>query len=251
MNFSLSANRLSLLCLALPFLHGCSASVNSSANDPVSAFLHDYAAIAFSEEGTSFRPKKLMRWCEPVSVYLPQSLSAPAASALDRTLTWLGQVDGLTLIASDDPQSASLTVKAPADEADRDRLVEETFPDNRATRRRMKNATCFFTFSADAKGCILKATVVVPAYLPESVQAHCLAEEPVQAMGLPNDGAFGPISVFSDGSEASVASARDRLIVRLHYHPSLRPGMTRSEAMATARANAPDLLAEGALLERD
>ncbi|MEQ9487494.1 MAG: DUF2927 domain-containing protein [Alphaproteobacteria bacterium] len=216
---------------------------------PADAFLKDYATVAFYEEGASFQDRKLMRWCRPVSVYLPESLPDAAAASAAETLDWLAGTEGLSLTMPGDPAMASLVVKTPATTIERDRIVDETFPHDRYSRRRMKKATCFFEISTEVNGCILRGSVVVPAYHTPALQTHCMAEELVQAMGLPNDGSFGPESVFSSGSAAVTASPRDRLFVRLHYHPGLRPGMSRQEALAAARRNATDLLSEADRLE--
>lgn len=249
MKFSLSVSQLCLLGLALPFLHGCSALQDFTPLSPADAFLEDYATVAFYEERASYQDRKLMRWCRPVSVYLPDSLPDAAAASAADTLDWLAKTDGLSLTMSDDPVTASLVVKAPATTGERDRIVDETFPHDRYSRRRMKKATCFFELSTELNGCILRASVVVPAYHEPALQTHCMAEELVQAMGLPNDGFFGPDSVFSNGSAAAAASPRDRLFVRLHYRRGLRPGMSRQEALAAARRTAPDLLSEAERLD--
>lgn len=223
-------------------LHGCSALQHDGPADPLDAFIRDYETIAFAAEGTSFKSRKLMRWCDPVLVYLPPNLSTATGQAARRTIDWLSQIDGLTISVSNDRVNASLIVEAPKDEEERDRIVDQSFPTNRSVRREMKNSTCFFEFRTKPDGCITDGKIVVPTYHAQKLQNHCIVEEAVQAMGLPNDISRDIESIFDKDSQTDTASLRDRQIVQLHYHPFLRPGMTKSDAVRAIRPVAAELL---------
>jgi len=238
----LSNNWLTVVCIALPFLHGCVALQYSESNDPVDVFTREYGAVAFSAEGTSFKTEKLMRWCGPVSVYLPQNISLRAAKSANDTLGWLSKIDGLTITRTKSIENASLVISVPDTEKQRDDIVDRLFPGDSRTRRKMKNSTCFFEFRTTSDHCIIAGSVVVPGYHPQELQTHCMAEELVQVMGLPNDASLGPDSIFSPGSAASTASGRDRQMVQLHYSKAVRPGMEKAEVLQRLRPIAAEMV---------
>jgi len=63
------------------------------------------------------------------------------------------------------------------------------------------------------------------------VRRHCVVEELTQALGLSDDSTLIPDSIFSDESQRYSLAPWDEIMVRVLYHPRLRPGMTRAEAM--------------------
>lgn len=240
--FSLSDNRLHLICFVVWFLHGCSAMQYDGPANRLDAFIQDYETIAFAAEGSSYKSRKLMRWCDPVLVYLPPNLSSDTAQTARRTIDWLSLIDGLTVTVSKDRDNATLVLEAPKSEEERDRIVDQIFPANRSVRREMKNSTCFFEFSANPDGCITGGTVVVPTYHAQKLQNHCISEELVQVMGLPNDLSRGLESIFDNDSLIENASLRDRRIVQIHYHPFLKPGMKKSDVIRAIRPVAAKLI---------
>ncbi|MBC2835347.1 DUF2927 domain-containing protein [Paragemmobacter straminiformis] len=66
---------------------------------------------------------------------------------------------------------------------------------------------------------------------PQEVR-DCLHEEVAQAMGPLNDLYRLPDSVFNDDNFHTVLTGFDMLVLRAHYDPALRVGMTRSEVAA-------------------
>ena len=69
----------------------------------------------------------------------------------------------------------------------------------------------------------------------------CIVEETTQVMGLPNDSSDVRPSIFNDRGGLDDLSGQDVLLLRLLYDPRLKAGMTRDEALATARRILPEL----------
>jgi hypothetical protein len=73
----------------------------------------------------------------------------------------------------------------------------------------------------------------------------CIAEETTQVLGLLNDSDEVPGSLFNDQGAARDLTPLDELMLRLLYHPRLRAGMRRPEALEIAREVLPALRTAG------
>lgn len=83
---------------------------------------------------------------------------------------------------------------------------------------------------------IARAAVIVDRDLRPSLMAHCIAEELVQVMGLPNDACHYRPSLFCEADEEPAMTPADEILLRTLYDDRLRTGMSRAEAMPIARA---------------
>ena len=77
-----------------------------------------------------------------------------------------------------------------------------------------------------------RAAIFVPADVAPQELRDCLHEELAQALGPLNDLYRLPDSVFNDDNIHSVLTGFDMLVLRAHYAPELRNGMSRSEVAA-------------------
>ncbi|BAU41752.1 DUF2927 domain-containing protein [Leptolyngbya sp. O-77] len=67
-------------------------------------------------------------------------------------------------------------------------------------------------------------------------RSHLLREELTQVLGLMRDSNRYPNSIFYQGwTDVTEYAEIDRTLIRMLYHPQLRPGMTRSQAVAVLR----------------
>lgn len=80
------------------------------------------------------------------------------------------------------------------------------------------------------------AVAVIRAELPDRLLAACIEEEIAQGLGLSNDGREGTPSLFNDNAAWARLTPCDEQLLALLYHPRLRSGMSRPEAMAAAEA---------------
>lgn len=223
-------------------MHGCVASQHNGSDDSLEQLLSDYEAIAFSSERASFLTRDLMRWCEPIGLYVPPEISTDMSRTVRRNIDWISRIEGIDTEPADTKSLADLVLELPADPATRDKIVDRMFPNDSRTRRQLKRTNCFFSYRTDSRNCITAGTVVIPSYLTRDQQDHCVAEELTQVLGLPNDGAEDRNSIFRSDSLVTSVSRRDQILLQLHYHSSLQPGMNRDEAIRRARPIAKDLL---------
>ncbi|MCI4666070.1 MAG: DUF2927 domain-containing protein [Neomegalonema sp.] len=99
------------------------------------------------------------------------------------------------------------------------------------------NPPCFALFETTARegGEITRAAIFIKAELEPPLREACLLEEITQSMGPTFDHASVRPSIFNDDQEFIALTRHDEDLIKLLYHPRLKPGMTRDEAMAIAR----------------
>lgn len=66
-----------------------------------------------------------------------------------------------------------------------------------------------------------------------------------QGLGLISDSDQAEPSIFNDGQFFARLTSLDRMLLRLHYDNSLRPGMRANEARPIVRRIAAEHLAQG------
>lgn len=93
-----------------------------------------------------------------------------------------------------------------------------------------------------ATGVYVRALAVIRAEHPDLLHLSCLHEEIAQGLGLPNDSARARPSIFNDDQEFALLTPHDELLLRLLYHPALRPGMSVREARPIVESLASALL---------
>ena len=95
---------------------------------------------------------------------------------------------------------------------------------------------CYFLVWADNKtGKISKATIVVNSERLLLRINHCLLEEMIQSLGLPNDSNLISPSIFSDRSRRTDLTRTDLIILKTLYDPRMKPGLPRDKALVLAR----------------
>lgn len=70
---------------------------------------------------------------------------------------------------------------------------------------------------------------------PPLMRESCFHEEVAQGLGLANDSPRARPSIFNDDDEFAWLTTHDEMLLRLLYHPDLRPGLTPDEARPTLR----------------
>ena len=80
-------------------------------------------------------------------------------------------------------------------------------------------------------GSLSHAFVLIRTGLGERLRSACVEEELAQSLGLLNDDFDVRPSIFNDDQEFQNLTRHDELLLRILYHPRLRPGMTSAEAM--------------------
>lgn len=210
------------------FLSACATPHGSPGQGGDSGLAEQFLDVSLGREGTSV-DGKLIRWCGPIGYRVSGFLTAVKSASLENEFSKISDLSGVAVSQSD---PANFFVHVPTDRREGD-LIIENLPYlsrlNRPLRLRLGRARCFFVLEVDAASCIKRADVVLPRQLNAGEFQHCAAEELSQAMGLPNDAARDPQSLFNEESEGLFRTETDDLFLRTLYHPDLEPGMNRDQ----------------------
>ena len=94
---------------------------------------------------------------------------------------------------------------------------------------------CYFLSWPNSESRIVKAVIVVNSERDKFGINHCLLEEIAQSLGLPNDSDLMRPSLFSDRDQLTEPSRTDKILLKALYHPRMKAGLTRTEALRAAR----------------
>lgn len=111
-------------------------------------------------------------------------------------------------------------------------------------RRWVTTSACLALAVQDPEraGRIVGAAIAIGTDIPEGQRRHCILEELVQAMGLPNDACYYRPSLFCEEDRVFELTPADRILLRTLYDPRLPPGMSREEALPIVRTIVAELL---------
>jgi len=103
-------------------------------------------------------------------------------------------------------------------------------------KRMAAEGGCFFLLWADrTSGNISRAVIVVNSERLLIRINHCLLEEMIQSLGLPNDSNMISPSIFSDRSRRTDLTRTDLIILKTLYDSRMKVGMAKEKALALAR----------------
>ncbi len=106
----------------------------------------------------------------------------------------------------------------------------------------LKGAICMASIESNKYAEIIRGVILIPvdSTRQSGRLLDCIVEELTQVMGLPNDSAAVYPSIFNDLSIDSDLTGLDYLLLKMLYHPLLKPGMTEAQV----REKLPAILAE-------
>ena len=193
----------------------------------------DFLDLEFRMESGQSLPR-LTRFDGPIAVSLTGAVPPGAARELSHLIARLRAEAGIDLRAATPGQAAAITIE---------------FTSKAALQRLEPTAACFVApnvsslreFRARRGTQVLqwqgltrrdRVAIFVPGDTSPQEVRDCLHEEIAQALGPLNDLYRLPDSVFNDDNFQSVLTGFDMLMLRLHYAPDLRGGMTEAEVAA-------------------
>lgn len=115
-------------------------------------------------------------------------------------------------------------------------IVEELDGDVQSAfdRNRSELKCVAWTFGVELKQVF--AITYIRSDLEADEQAACIEEETTQVFGLPND-VYGIESIFNDDQRHKKLTKLDRALVKALYHPEMKVGLTRNQAMTVLQQN--------------
>ena len=209
------------------------------------AILDAFGKIAFGNEFVAEADPRLQKWTQTVRwrSYAELPLDRGEREFLDRHLERLQRLTGLTFAEAGRWPETNFGILFVAEDRYEywiDRYIE---PSRRSMVAQLARTSCLgFLRHHRATFAIEFAVAIIPVERARSrgLMRSCIAEETTQVLGLPNDVTL-PGTLFNDSGAARDLTALDELLVRLLYHPALKAGMHRTEALAAARRALPQL----------
>lgn len=218
-----------------------------AAGDPLPSaerLAETWVAVALRDEpplGGTPRPAPLRRWVTPVRLSLEFGATVPPATrAADTAL--VGALAARLSEATRHPVSLGapgnfhvlvLSENERRGAADRLRVLVPGIDESslRLITDLPREVFCMvIAFSRSGGSAYSEAVAIVRAEHPDLTRAACYHEEIAQGLGLAADSDRARPSVFNDDQEYALLTRQDLALLRLHYDPRLRPGMTESQA---------------------
>jgi hypothetical protein len=228
-----------------------SAGSVAAAERPLSAadaaFINDFVTIALEREYGGANAGRLIKWARPIRVGVMGDEAFYYLPAVEQLVEELREATSHSIrLVREGGEKDALVVfvhKLERDEIDRFRAVYRPFfRTDEAYERQLAhiqggtfNAVCLTTLRTQTRdGTISGAIVFIPVSRGVGTVWQCIVEELAQSMGLPNDSDTVFYSIFNDRSPHVSLTPKDKRMLRLLYHPKLRPNMTEVEVRRVA-----------------
>lgn len=222
--------------------------LSAAAESPADAVILDaFAKIAFGNEFVAEADPRLQKWTQPVRwrSYAELPLESGEREFLEAHLARLQRLTGLDFAEAYRWPETNFGILFVSDDRYEYWIGRYIAPSRRHMLARLARTSCLgflrhhrTTFEIE----FAVAIIPVGRARARGLVRSCIAEETTQVLGLLND-AEVPGTLFNDSGDARDLTPLDEMLVRLLYHPALKAGMHRGEALAAARAALPLLQA--------
>ena len=176
--------------------------------------------VFFTEAGEGASGKPLVKWTGRVSATIFGG-KIYRQNVLD-LLKEISRLTGVKFSLALIPKQANLKIYFMRTNEIRERL-------------KLPTANCAGQFHGSRKtGAIGRAEVYISTDLKHKT-VHCISEEILQVMGLPNDTNIIKASIFNEKSKRKTMSLADKFLLRTLYDRRLKTNMTELQAMPIAK----------------
>ena len=196
-------------------------------------------------------PSVLQRWVQPVRwVALGGGVRETDRGEIERLFDRIAALTGLEIVEDRDAPNFFVFITTPEERPGLSAVIAERSPTLARFFDQWRGSAeqvCFATNGLDPEvpNTLAVGFVFLGDELPGLLRRSCIHEEIVQAMGLANDDFTVRPSMFNDDEEFALLTDHDAWLLRLLYHPRLRPGMTAEEALPIAERVLATLRREG------
>ena len=229
--------RLACLRLLIALLATAAAAPSQAFSDAelIEGFGH---AVFGSEYGSwSWQSRMVKKFTEPVRFFIDDRSAARRGGDVLAFVRILPRaIGGLEAAVVRQPRQANFRIFI-LDRADYQRVVASEVYGWASSS--FAPGKCLVRVVSNASG-ITRSDAVIVADEGEFLFRRCMVEEILQGLGPVNDHPSLTESVFNDGSRHATFTAFDRMLLNMLYHPAVRAGMTKLQAMRLL----PQVLAE-------
>ncbi len=165
----------------------------------------------------------LQKWVVPIQYQIIGQPTQEDRATLEDFTAWLNTIEGFPGI-SETSEHANLRIHF-VDEAEMLTVMGEQFTG-------MDGAVTFWYEENE----IYDAIICIRTEIPQSLRNSVILEELYNGLGPIQDTAIRPDSIiYGEYSEPQSLTAADQLILRLLYHPDMRPGMDGAQCETIIR----------------
>lgn len=222
--------------------HVLSVSAAAQGRVPINdaEVVRNFEEIALRNEHRRLRNPRVTKWLGPLRVFVREDIH-PGRFALEdlkKQFARISRLTGLPARFVGNSSSANFIVVFTRLERFGSVIQATLRPAQPRLASRLARADCVGVFSRNLQTSeIVSATVIIPVdhANERGIMYRCIVEETTQVMGLPNDSTRIDITLFNDRSRLDDITPHDELLLRMLYHPAMRPGLNRQSAMAVAR----------------
>lgn len=214
-----------------------SAEVFAQQRPTVDKLVATFDDVVFGAEiDATMRATVVAKWQAPLRVSVKGQAKEVHINYLRKHLERVLSLTGLEMgdVSQDDPAETENVSIAFVPE---DQLSKITIKgvEPRLIQTLAGPRTCYFLSFRDPPSDIIRSIIVVNNERSSRAINHCLLEEVLQSIGLPNDSDLIRPSLFSDRDSVIAVTRSDEILVRALYDPRLEPGTPREAALEVVR----------------
>lgn len=223
-----------LVAVSVPIAH--SNHANAQFSPTVDKLVATFDDVVFGAEyDATPRAQVIAKWHGPLRVSVKGQPKKHQLTYLRKHLRTIIDLTGLEMAPVDEETARENVTIAfvPANQMSKVRIATV---DPELIRTLAGPRSCYFLSFREQPDRISRSVVVVNKERTSRAINHCLLEEVLQSLGLPNDSNLIRPSVFSDLDSPAKLSRSDEILVRALYDPRLEPGTPREQALEVVRA---------------
>lgn len=215
------------------------------------AVVQQFVAVAFGHEHGRSR-NIIQKWSAAPSIAYfvrPRFNARPHMARIAEVLADVDALTGLSITPASSNNAVTLRFGF-YPRADFQKLPIRK--DSEETRRFLSESACIALAISDPDrpGTLTTGAIVVGTDISGGLQSHCILEELVQVLGLPNDACLYRPSLFCESDMVNEMTGADRVLLAALYDDRITSGMSQLVAMPLIREVISELYAH-AEEERD
>ena len=199
--------------------------------------------IALKREYRANKKTNLHRWQQPLKIFIKSEVGDPLLQQQMYRVQakHLQSITGHATYFVNSQQEANVLVIFTSAKRMKSNAFKYTITTS-DLEQVLKSAICMASIESNKQSEIIRGVILIPvdSTRQSGRLVDCIIEELTQVMGLPNDSSAVYPSIFNDRSIDSYLTGLDYLLLKIAYHPLLKPGMSEAQV----REKLPAILAE-------
>jgi hypothetical protein len=197
--------------------------------------------IAFGAELQLDKPAaRVRKFDEPVRIFVESASGPDRRGELARVVADIrARINHLDIAVTSDRDEANFVVRL-VSERKLKATIRALYGNDKAKKiQKALNPECLSGIGKDERFRIRRAEVILPVDAGDFTFYDCAYEEMLQALGVINDDASVPWTMFNDDVQMGFFDVYDQYLLNILYDPRVAAGMTKDEVAAVL----PDILA--------